>query len=112
MNNPPQPKDADIYEEPDASTADGAAPSVDASVLTSAIGDDESVGTELPETGDSEDSRPFRVKRSRPSGAEDLDASSDAVPQAAPSTEPSPPAPAPKKSMLGRLVRARTARGG
>ena len=94
QNNPPQPEDADILEELGASAADDAALSVDA-------------GARLPETGDSEDSNPFRVKRSRPLGAEDLDASSDAVPPAAPSTEPSPPAAAPKRSRLGRMTRRR-----
>ena len=72
--NPPQPEDADIQEELDAFAAVDAAPSVDASVLAGATGADESAGAELPETGDSEESAPFRVKRSRPLGAEDLDA--------------------------------------
>ena len=94
LNNPPQPEDADILEEPGASAADDAAPIVDA-------------GAELYETGDSEDSNPFRVKRSRPLGAEDLDASSDVVPPAASSNESSPPAAAPKRSRLGRLMRRR-----
>src|ERR1041384_7204135 len=83
MNNPPQPEDADIHEDPDASTADDAAPSVDANVLAGATGANESMGAELPETGDSEDSNPLRVKRSRPSGAEDLDVTSDVVPPSA-----------------------------
>ena len=112
MNNPPQPEDADIREEPDASAADDAAPSVDANVLADATGADDSMGAELPETGDSEDSNPFRVKRSRSSCAEDLDMTSDAVPPSAPSTEPSPPVASPKRSRLGRLVRVRTKRGG
>ena len=51
LNNPPQPEDADILKEPGASAADDAAPIVDA-------------GAELPKTGDSEDSNPFRMKRS------------------------------------------------
>src|SRR3954466_2272513 len=84
LNNPPQPQDANILEEPDASAADDAAPTVD-------------VGAVLLETGDSEDSSPFRVKRSRPLGAEDLDVSSDGVPLAAPYVEPSPSAAAPKR---------------
>src|SRR3954464_6789282 len=99
LNNPPQPEDADILEEPGASAADYVAPTAD-------------VGAVLLETGDSEDSIPFRVKRSRPLGAEDLRASSDAVPPAAPSVEPSPSAPPPKRVRLGRLFRSRTARGG
>src|SRR3954463_379630 len=109
MNNPPEPEDADIRDEPDASAAEDAAPWVDASVLAGATGADESMGADLPETGDSEDSNPFRVKRAQPPGTEDLDASSDAVPPAAPSTEPSFPSAAPKRSRLGRLVRPRTA---
>lgn len=110
--NPPQPKDADIREEPDASAADDAAPSVDASVLLGATGADVSMGAELPEIGDSEDSDPFLVKRARPSGAEDLDAASGAVPPSAPSAEPSSPVAACKRPRLGRLVRTRYARGG
>ena len=46
--NPPQPEDADIHKEPDASAADDVAPSVDDSVLAGATGADES---ELPEMG-------------------------------------------------------------
>ena len=109
---PPQPEDADIREEPDASGADDSAPSVGASVLTGATGDDESMGVELPRTGDSEELSPFRVKRSRPSGAEDLDATSGVVPLSAPSTEPSPPVVVCKRPRFGRLLRTRYARGG
>ena len=92
--NPPQPEDADILDEPGASAADDAAPTVDVEAV-------------LLETGDSEDSSPFCVKRSRPLSAEDLDALSDAVPPAAPFDEPSPStaalASAPKKVRLGKL---------
>src|ERR1041385_8054627 len=101
--NPPQPEDANILEEPGASAADDAAPTVDAEIV-------------LVETRDSEDSSPFRVKRSRPLNAEDHDALGDAVPPAAPFTEPSPsaatPAAAPKRVRLGRLRRPRAARVG
>ena len=99
LNNPPLPEDADILEEQGASGADDVAPTVD-------------VGAVLLETGDSEDSSPFCVKRSRPLGTEDLDISSDAVLPAAPSAEPSPSAAAPKRVRLGRLGRPRAARGG
>ena len=99
LNNPPQAEDADILEEPGASGADDVAPTVD-------------VGAVLLETGDSEDSSPFRVKWLRPLGAEDLDASSNAVLPAAPSAEPSPSAAAPKRVRLGRLGCPRTACGG
>src|SRR3954468_6597349 len=99
LKNPPQPEDADILEEPSASAADDVAPTVD-------------VGAVLLETGDSEDSSPFRVKRSRPLGAEDLRASSDVVPSAAPSAEPSPSAAPPKRVRLGRLLRSRATRAG
>ena len=92
--NPPQPEDADILEEPGASAADGAALIVDAEA-------------ELPGTGDSEDSNPFRVKRSRPLSAEDLDVSSYAVPPATPSSEPSPSASVAKRTRFGRLTRPR-----
>ena len=99
LNNPPQPEDADILEEPGASGADDVAPTVD-------------VGAVLLETRDSEDSSPFRVKRPRPLGAEDLDASSDAVLPAAPSAKPSPSVAAPKRVRLGRLGCPRAADGG
>ena len=99
LNNPPPPEDDDILEEPSASAADDAAPIVDA-------------GAELTETRDSEDSNPFRMKRSRPLGAKDLDVSSYAVPPAVPSTEPSPSIAAPKRSRLGRLMRPRAVRDG
>ena len=112
LNNPPQLEDAYILEEPSASADDDAAPRVDASVLMSDIGANESMGAHLPETGDSEDSNPFRVKRSRPLGAEDLDVSSYVVPPAAPSTKSSPSAAAPKRTRLGRLMRPRAVRGG
>src|ERR1041385_3671885 len=56
--NPPQPEDADSREEPNASAADNAASAVNAEIV-------------LVETGDSEDSSPFCVKRSRPLDAED-----------------------------------------
>ena len=101
--NPPQPEDADILEEPGASAADGAAPAVDAKIV-------------LVETGDSEDSSPFRVKRSRPLSTEDHAALDDDVPPAAPFAGPSPlavaPAAPPKRVRLGRLGRPRAARVG
>ena len=59
LNNPPQPEDADIRDEPGASGADEGAPSADASAPAGATGVDESAGVELPGTGDSEDSDPF-----------------------------------------------------
>ena len=97
--NPPQPEDADILEEPGASVADDAARTVGA-------------GAVLVESGDSEDSSPFRVKRARPLSAEDHDALGDAAPPAAPSTEPSPSSAAPKRVRLGRLWRSRAAWSG
>ena len=99
--NPPQPEDADIREEPDASAADNAAPAVNAEIV-------------LVETGDSEDSSPFRVKRSRPLDAEDHAALGDDVRPAAPFAGPSPsaaaPAAPPKRVRLGRLGRPGAAR--
>src|SRR4051812_39802439 len=79
--NPPQPEDADILEEPDASVADNAAPAVDAEIV-------------LVETRDSVDSSPFRVKRPRPLNAEDHAALGDDAPPAAPFAGPSPSAAA------------------
>ena len=52
------------------------------------------------------------MKRSRPLGAEDLDALSDAVLPAAPFAESSPSAVALKRVRLGRLGRPRATRGG
>ena len=92
LRNPPQPEDADILKEPNASTADDAARAA-------------SAGTVLVESGDSEDSGPFRVKRSRPGSVE----AHYAVAPAAPSAEPSPSSAAPKRNRLGRLWRARPA---
>ena len=83
-----------MREEPKVSGADGAAPGV-------------VVGVELPETGDSEDSSPFRVKRSCPVNTESPDVLDDAAPPAGPSSEPTPSAAAPKKPRLGRLSRHR-----
>ena len=101
--NPPQPEDADIREEPDASAADNVAPVVNAEIV-------------LVETGDSEDSSPFRVRRSRPLDVEDHAALGDVVPSAAPLAGLSPstvaPAPPPKRARLGRLMRPRGARVG
>ena len=97
--NPPQPEDADILEESGASVADDAARTVGAGAI-------------LIESGDSEDSSPFCVKRSRPLSAEDHDALGDVVPPAAPSTEPSPSSAAPKRARLGRLWHSRAARSG
>ena len=93
--NPPQPEDADILEEPGASIADDDARAAGA-------------GAVLVESGDSEDSGPFRVKRSRPGSFEDH----DAVAPAASSAEPSPSSAAPKRNWLGRLWRARPAQSG
>src|SRR4051812_17395424 len=101
--NPPQPEDADIREEPDASAAGNAVPAVNAEIV-------------LVETGDSEDSSPFRVKRSRPLDAEDHATLGDVVPSAAPFAGPSPsavaPALPPKRARLGGLGRPRGARVG
>ena len=81
--NPPQPKDADILEEPDASAAEDAARTA-------------RTGPVIVESGDSEDSGPFRVKRSRLGGFEDRDAAAPV----APSAEPSPAPAAPKRNRL------------
>src|ERR1041385_9101838 len=90
--NPSQPEDADIREEPDASAADNVAPAVNVEIV-------------LVETEDSEDSSPFRVKRSRPLDAEDHAVLGDVVPSAAHFAGPSPsalaPAPPPKIVRLG-----------
>ena len=86
LRNPPQPEDTDILEEPDASIADDAARAAGA-------------GAVLVESGDSEDSGPFRVKRSLPGSVEDH----DVVAATAPSAEPSPSSAAPKRNRLGKL---------
>jgi len=99
LRNPPQLEDADILEEPGASVADDAARAIGA-------------GAVHVDSGDSEESSPFRVKRSRPVSVEDHDTLGDAVPPAAPSIEPSPLPAAPKRTRLGKLWRARAARSG
>ena len=86
LRNPPQPEDADILEEPNASAADDAARATGA-------------GPVIVESGDSEDSGPFRVKRSRPGSFEDRD---DVAP-AVPSVDPSPSSAAPKRNRLCRV---------
>ena len=91
LRNPPQPEDADILEEPNASAADDAARTAGA-------------GPVVVESGDSEDSGPFRVKRSRPGGFEDRDAAAPV----APSAEPSPAPAAPKRNRLWRVRPARS----
>ena len=95
LRNPPQPKDADILEEPGASIADDAARTA-------------GVGAVLVEFGDSEESGPFRMKRSRPESVEDH----DVVAAAAPPADPSPSSAAPKRNRLARLWRVRPAQSG
>ena len=112
LYNPPQPEDAVIHDEPDASAADDVTPIGDVSVPVGATGADESAGVELPGTGDSEDSDPLRIKRSQSSGVDDRDATSGAVPPDVPSAEPSPPVVARKKPRLGRMVRTHYERTG
>ena len=56
LSNPPQPKDAEIRDELDATAFDGGASGADAG---------ESAGVELPTAGDSENSNPLRIKRNR-----------------------------------------------
>ena len=106
LNNPPQPEDADIRDEPGASAADEGAPSADASEPAGATGVGESAGANLPGTGDSVDSDPLRIKRSRSSGVNGRDATSGSgtVSPTVPPVEPSPSAAAPKSLRLGRLV--------
>ena len=112
LNNPPQPEDADIRDESGASAADDVAPSADVSVPAGATGVDEFAGVELPGTGESEDSDPYCIKRSRSSGVDGHDATSGTVPPTVPSTEPSPPVVARKNPRLGRLVRTFYERAG
>ena len=97
--NPPQPEDTDILEEPGASVADDAPRAAGA-------------GTVQVESRDSEDSNPFRLKRSRPLSAEDHDALDEVAPPAAPSTEPSSSTAVPKRPRFGKLWRARAAQSG
>ena len=95
LRNPPQPEDADILDEPGASVASDAARAAGASAV-------------FVESGDSEDSSPFRVKRSRPASVEDHDVVAPVVPSA----DPSPSSTAPKRNRLGRLWRVRPAQSG
>ena len=80
MRNPPQPEDADILDEPNASAAEDAARIAGA-------------GPVVVESGDNEDSGPFRVKRSRP----------DAAAPVASSAEPSSAPAAPRRNRLWRV---------
>ena len=105
LNNPPQPKDADICDELGTVAANEGAPSADVGEPAGAPGVGESAGAKLLGTGDSKDSDPLRIKRSRSSGVDGRDATSGTVPPTVPSAEPSPSAAAPKKRRLGRLLR-------
>ena len=58
LSNPPQPEDADIREEPNATVVGDGASGADAS---------KSTGVELPTAEDSGESDPLRIKRTRPS---------------------------------------------
>ena len=95
LHNPPQLEDADILEEPNASAADDAVRAAGA-------------GTVLVESGDSEDSGPFRMKRSHPESVEDH----DAIAAMAPPADPSPSSAAPKRNQLARLWRVLPAQSG
>ena len=95
LRNPPHPEDAEIVDEPSAAVADDAARPAGA-------------GAVLVESGDSEDSGPFRMKHSRPGSVEDH----DAVAAAAPPADPSPSSAAPKRNRLGKLWRVRPAQSG
>src|SRR4051812_4433170 len=88
LSNPPQPEDAEIHDEPDATAVDRGAP-----------------GAELPTAGDSEDSNPLRIKRTRSSGADGHDAASGSgdLPPAAPSAMLHPSTTAPKRRRFGKL---------
>ena len=102
LNNPSQPEDADIRNEPGTVAADEDAPSADAGEPAGAPSVGESMGAELLGAWDSEDSKPLRIKRSRSSGADGRDAASGC--NTVPPAEPSPSAAAPKRRRLGRLV--------
>ena len=85
LRNPPQSEDADILEEPNASAAEDVARIAGA-------------GPVVVESGDSEDSGPFRVKRSRPGSFEDRDAAAPVASSAEPSSAPA----APRRNRLWR----------
>ena len=93
LRNPPQPEDADILDEPDVSSAKDVARGADA-------------GPVIVESGDSEDSGPFRVKRSRPNAVAPVTAS------AGPSSAPAEPSSAPVAPRRNRLWHLRGARSG
>src|SRR4051812_29147938 len=103
LSNPPQPEDVDIHDEPNATAVDGGAPGADAG---------ESAGAELPTVGDSEDSNPLQIKRTRSSGADGHYAANGSgdLPSAAPSAVPHPSAAAPKRRKFGKLLHAHLAR--
>ena len=95
LSNPPQPEDADIRDEPDAAVVGDGASGADAG---------ESMGFELPTAEDSGESDPLRIKRTRPSGANEPNAASGVgdLPPPAPSAVPR--SSAPKWRKFGKLV--------
>ena len=105
LSNPPQPVDATILDKPDAAAVDGGALGAD-------VG--ESAGVELPTAGDSEDSDPLRIKRTRSSSDNEHDAASGGgdFPPPAPSAVPRPSAAAPKRRRFGKFLRAHAAPAG
>ena len=100
LNNPPQPEDAKILDEPDAAdvgpvpTSDGGASGADAG---------ESAGGKPSAADDSGDSSPLHVKRTRPLSVSgrDVASSGDDLPAVVQSTVPCPPSTAPKKRKYG-----------
>ena len=111
LNNPPQPEDAEILDEPDAADV-GPASAGDGCALGEDAG--ESAGGKLSATDDGEDSSPLRIKRNRSSSVNEPDAAGgDAdFPPAAPSAVPCPPSDAPKRLKFGILLRPGTAPAG
>ena len=111
LNNPPQPEDDEILDEPDAADV-GPTSASDRGALVADAG--ESAGGKPSAADDGEDSSPLRIKRNRSSSANERDAAGggDDLPPVAPSVVPCPPVAAPKRRKFGVLLRPRAASAG
>ena len=104
MNNPPQPEDADILDEPSEVDADplpasdGGASGASGAVVV------ESIGVPPPGADDSEDSSPLRVKHTRPASGRDAVGDGDELPAVVRPAVPCPPPDASKKCRFRMLL--------
>ena len=112
LNNPPQPEDADILDEPgevDANpvpASDGGASGASGAVAV------ESTGVPPPVADDSGDSSPLRVKRTRPASGRDAAGDGKDLPAVVQPVVTCPPPPASKKRGFRILLRPGAAPAG